>query len=84
MSYTRANKTCQGKLSRLCGALSQGKLVQRLSWLNNVVERKMLFIIFPKALKQQRLLEQKKAILIYRTSLFAILLSLLLNLVNKL
>ena len=33
MSYTRANKTCQrktcqGKLGRLCGALSQGKLVQ--------------------------------------------------------
>ena len=27
MSYTRANKTtCQGKLGRLCGALSQGKL----------------------------------------------------------
>ena len=28
MSYTRANKTCQGKLGRLCGGLSQGKLVQ--------------------------------------------------------
>ena len=28
MSYTQANKTCQGKLGRLCGALSQGKLVQ--------------------------------------------------------
>ena len=28
MSDTQANKTCQGKLGRLCGALSQGKLVQ--------------------------------------------------------
>ena len=33
MSYTRANKTCQGKtcqgkLGRLCGTLGQGKLVQ--------------------------------------------------------
>ena len=28
MSNTRANKTCQGKLGRLCGALSRGKLVQ--------------------------------------------------------
>ena len=27
MSYTSANKTCQGKLGRLCWALSQGKLV---------------------------------------------------------
>ena len=26
MSYTGAHKTCQGKLGRLCGALSQGKL----------------------------------------------------------
>ena len=28
MSYTRANKACQGKTSRLCVVLSQGKLVQ--------------------------------------------------------
>ena len=28
MSYTRANKTRQGKLGRLYGALNQGKLVQ--------------------------------------------------------
>ena len=42
MSDTQANKTSQGKLGRLCGALGQGKLVQLYTRAIKTCQEKLL------------------------------------------